>query len=148
MLLKFSSPFQYTLGTKDEVEFNEEGACDRKSDSEEDDEGSCLVDDIQQVTLKSDLDSQNKGGETLGEVVADGHNDTDLMYNGLEHSENEISTGNSLKDVKHSKSLEKRRRQAASAVRAGTKSHSSRNASKDKGGRRSRHGGGGNNLDF
>lgn len=146
-----SSPFQYTSRNKDEDMNDEEGECDRKSGSEEEDdeeEGS-PADDTPQVTMSSSLDCQSNGVETFGEVFTEDQSDTEALDRGSDHSEHETTTANSSsKDVKHSKNLEKRRRQAASAVRAGTKPHSSRNTSKDKGGRRSRHGAVGSKLDF
>ncbi|KAH7297305.1 hypothetical protein KP509_26G064600 [Ceratopteris richardii] len=66
----------------------------------------------------------------------------DVEENDIPGDANRISSGD------QSKGLEKQRRRAVSAVRTGTRYGSSRNASKDKGGRRSRHATFASTLDF
>lgn len=66
--------------------------------------------------------------------------DTIFISQGTVEKEEEGATESSdEEDAKLQKRLEKTRHRAAAAVRAGGKSRNSRNASKDKGGRRSRH---------
>ncbi|MCO5568119.1 hypothetical protein L7F22_021815 [Adiantum nelumboides] len=68
--------------------------------------------------------------------------------NSLHHFEDgKVLSDPGLSDAQRSKGLEKQRKRAVFAVRSGTRYNLSRNASKDKGGRRFRHGVG-SKLDF
>lgn len=137
---------EYTQGaSEDDIGANEEGVNNRESTSEED------IVEVTSHLAKLGLECEITCLETVCETSQDTQ-PRELLESNLHHSEDKgdhvLEKEPFITDVQHSKGLEKQRRQAASAVRAKTRSYSSRNASKDKGGRRSRHGVMTSKLDF
>lgn len=117
---------------KDKACSDEDGGNYVKQNSEED----ILKRTSQTVVGRKNLSDTIPGAQM---PIKPQHDDSQLC-----EDDNDLATATSL----HSKALEKQRKRAVSAVRTGSRQHSSRNASKDKGGRRSRHGMFTNKLDF
>ncbi|KAI5084751.1 hypothetical protein GOP47_0000920 [Adiantum capillus-veneris] len=115
---------EYIEGTvEDDAGSYEEGSSDSNSNSEED---------------------RSEDDDNLGREGSQGAAQTD--ENSLEDAN--VMMEPNLSNAQRAKGLEKQRKRAVSAVRAGNRYNTSRNASKDKGGRRSRHGVFGSVLDF
>ncbi|MCO5612488.1 hypothetical protein L7F22_066756 [Adiantum nelumboides] len=140
---------------EDDAGSNEGGNDDSKSNTEE---------DISEDENKSDRDSDD-AKSSIKTIISEQTSQLGLgcentcpieetqdavrpEENSLHHFEDgNVLSDPGLSDAQRFKGLEKQRKRAVFAVRAGTRYNSSRNASKDKGGRRFRHGVG-SKLDF
>lgn len=154
---------EYTQGaTEDGASFDEERGDSSKSFSDEgtgEDEASSYEDegdnveeeDISKPTSRVGLGCRSPFPKFTSDAIQDAQMPIEPAQDSLPLSEDGcdlVPEESHVSDTQHSKGLEKQRRRAVSAVRAGSRYNSSRNASKDKGGRRSRHGVFTNKLDF
>jgi RIO kinase 2 len=97
-------------------------------------ESTVLSDDIQGRSISSTLSGTEEGTAT--------------KLDAGEQSEGDADSSSGEESPEMQKRLGKQRRRAAAAVRTGGRAHTSRNASKDKGGRRSRHVSSSSGYDF
>eukprot|EP00250_Pteridium_aquilinum_P019186 c24339_g3_i1 orf=351-1811(+) len=155
---------EYTQGTsKDDASLHkEEGSDDSQNNSEED-----VGEDDSSSSKEGGDDAKSNAEEDLNKITSqlgvhcESSCPVDAIQNAqalIEPQENNlhlsedgtglVSEESCVLDAQHSKGLGKQRRRAVTAVRTGSRSTSSRNASKDKGGRRSRHGVVTSKLDF